>query len=198
MTRLTRRDVLAGLAAAALPHPAQAALRPYELVPDGTTVSFTFDLAGILQSGTMPIRSASIALDLSDLANSKVDVLMDVAKARTRMPIAKGPMLSASVLDASTYPTIRFRSTRIQLGQSGRISDGAQITGDLTLRGITRPITLQAALYRQRGTATQDLNELSIRLRGALNRHDFGASGYADLVQDTVGLDIRAEIKRKD
>lgn len=195
MIRLTRRDILAGLTVTLLARPAQAALRPYVLVPKRTSVSFTFDLSGVPQSGTMPIRSADIGIDMSNLADSKVDVLLDVAKARTKLPFARGPMLSASVLNADVFPTIRFTSTRIRLGASGRISDGAQITGDLTLRGVTRPISLQAELYRQRGTSARDLNALSIRLRGVLNRHEFGASGYSDLVQPTVGLDIHAEIE---
>jgi len=77
-----------------------------------------------------------------------------------------------------------------------RSSDGARITGDLTVRGVTRPVTLAASLYRRPGTAADDLDQLSIGLTGALNRHDFGASGYPDLVAETVGLDIHAEITR--
>ncbi len=196
MIRLSRRTLLAGLFALPLSRPAYAALSSYELVPKGTSVAFTFDLSGFAQSGTMPIQSADIQIDLANLANSRVNVVLNVAKARTQLPFARQPMLSKEVLNAATYPTIQFVSTRVQLGDGGRISRGAKITGDLTVRGVTRPITLQADLYRQPGSPADSLDELSIRLTGALNRHDFGASGYADLVQDTVGLDIRAEIKR--
>ena len=196
MRRLTRRTLLAGLATLPLTRAARAGRRPYRLVPSGTSVDFTFDLSGIAQSGTMPIQSADIQIDLADLANSRVNVILNVARARTRLPFARKPMLSAEVLDAARFPTIHFVSTQIQLGEGGRISRGAKVTGDLTLRGVTRPITLQAELYRRPGSAADSLDDLSIRLTGALNRHDFGASGFADLVQDTVGLDIRAEIKR--
>ncbi|WP_377188483.1 YceI family protein [Ruegeria meonggei] len=196
MTQLTRRTLMAGLVALPLAHPAQAALRPYVLVPEGTSVDFTFNLSGIAQSGTMPIKSANIQINLADLTNSRVDVVLNVAEARTRLPFARNPMLGKDVLDAASYPTIQFVSTRVQLGDGGRISRGAKIIGDLTLRDVTRPITLQADLFRPPGSDTNNLDELSIRLTGALNRHDFGASGYADLVQDTVGLDIQAEIKR--
>ncbi len=144
----------------------------------------------------MPIRSADVNIDTRQLQNSQVSVVLDVSKARTRLPFARMPMLSPSVLDAKQHPTIRFVSTKIELGAQGRISDGARITGDLTVRGVTRPITLNANLYRQAGTAADDLNTLSIGLTGALNRHDFGASGYPDLVRDNVGLDIHAEISR--
>lgn len=196
MKHLSRRSIVAGLAALPLCGPVNAALRPYILSQSGTKVRFTFELSGVQQSGSMPIRSADVQVDTNRLQNSRVSVVLDVAEARTRLPFARMPMLGQSVLDAKTYPTIQFVSTSIQLGPDGRISDGARVTGDLTVRGVTRPITLQANLYRQAGTAVDDLDRLSIGLTGGLNRHDFGASGYPDLVQDTVGLDIHAEIMR--
>lgn len=196
MTHLTRRTLLAGLATLPLIRPAHAGQSRYELVPDGTSVDFTFDLSGLAQSGTMPIQSADIRIDLSNLTNSRVSVTLNAAEARTRLPFARNAMLGAGVLDVARFPTIHFVSTRVQLGEGGRISRGAKITGDLTLRGVTKPIALQADLFRPSGSASENLDMLSIRLTGALNRHDFGASGYADLVQDIVGLDIRAEIRK--
>ena len=197
MSSLTRRSLLAGLATLPLVRNAQAGLVPYTLSRVGTSVGFSFFLSGIGQSGTMPIQSAEIQINPEQLEDSRVTVVMNVAAARTRLPFARGPMLSDSILNAQAFPTITFRSTQIQLGPTGRISEGATITGDLTLRGITRPVTLQANLYRKPGSATDDLNDLSIRLSGELDRHEFGASGYPALVSDTVALNIRAELMRK-
>ncbi|WP_282118636.1 YceI family protein [Ruegeria atlantica] len=197
MRSLTRRFLIAGLASLPLARPTHAALVQYELSRAGTSVGFSFMLSGVAQSGTMPIQSADIRVDTDQLQNSRVTVVLNVAAARTRLPFARGPMLSKSVLNAQEFPSITFKSTRIQLGPTGRISEGATITGDLTVRGVTRPVTLQANLYREPGTEANDLNALSIRLSGALNRHNFGASGYPDLVADTVSLNIRAELTRK-
>ncbi|WP_170324659.1 YceI family protein [Ruegeria arenilitoris] len=196
MTHLTRRTLLAGLATLPLTRPAHAGQSRYVLVPKGTSVAFTFDLSGLAQSGTMPIQSADIRIDLSNLTNSRVSVTLNAAESRTRLPFARNAMLGPDVLDVARFPTIHFVSTRVQLGEGGRISRGAKVIGDLTLRDVTKPIALQADLFRPSGSASDNLDMLSIRLTGALNRHDFGASGYADLVQDTVGLDIRAEIKK--
>ena len=196
MMRLSRRTLIAGLATLPLAHMAHAGSVPYVLAPDGTSVGFTFDLSGVAQSGTMPIQSADIRINPKRLQDSRVTVVLNVANARTKLPFARGPMLSDNVLAADTHPTIRFASTKIKLGPGGRISDGAMITGDLTVRGVTRPVTLQANLYRKPGSAADDLSALSIRLNGALDRHAFGASGYPDLVDGLVGLDIQAEIVR--
>ncbi|MEX0306889.1 MAG: YceI family protein [Ruegeria sp.] len=197
MTYLTRRTLIAGLSVLPLVHTAHAALTPYVLSPARSTVGFTFNLSGATQTGTMPIKSANVLIDTKRLQNSRVDVVLDVTGARTKLPFARGPMLSKSVLNAAQYPTIRFITTRIQLGAAGRISEGATVTGDLTVRGVTRPVTLTANLYRKPGSAADDLNTLSIRLVGALNRNEFGASGYSDLVQQMIGLNIRAEIIRQ-
>lgn len=195
MTRLTRRSLVSTLAAMMIARPGFGAPVPYSLLPGSTLIEFTFGLSGAEQTGTMPIRTADVWVDTRRLQNSRVEVVLDVAQARTRLPFARGPMLGPSVLDADRYPTIRFISKTIRLGPGGRISDGATITGDLTVRGVTRPITLQASLYRPTGTARNELARLSIHLTGSLNRNDFAASGYADLVDDMVGLNIRAEIQ---
>lgn len=196
MKTLTRRFLIASLAAIPLARPTKAALVQYILSGAGTSVGFSFVLSGVAQSGKMPIQSADIQVDTDQLQNSRVTVVLNVAAARTRLPFARGPMLSESVLNAKEFPTITFKSTRIQLGPTGRISEGATITGDLTVRGVTRPVTLQANLYREPGSEADDLNALSIRLAGALNRNDFGASGYPELVADMVSLNIRAELIR--
>ncbi|WP_170475483.1 YceI family protein [Ruegeria arenilitoris] len=196
MKHLTRRSVIAGIATLPLARSAQAALVPYTLSTQSTSVGFTFNLSGVAQSGTMPIKAANIEIDTSRLQNSRVSVTLNVAAARTRLPFARGPMLGQSVLDAEAYPTITFNSTDIQLSPSGHISNGAQITGELTVRGVTKPVTLLADLYRRPGSKVDDLNSLSIRLAGALDRHAFGASGYPELVADEVGLNIRAEVIR--
>lgn len=197
MRFLTRRSFLAGLAAAPMARGANAALVPYALTPNGTSVGFSFDLSGVSQSGTMPIQSTDIQIDTRHLQNSQVSVVLNVAAARTKLPFARAPMLSEGVLNAQTHPTITFTSTRIRLGSDGRISDGALITGDLTMRGVTRPMSLKAALYRRPGSDADDLSALSIRLAGALDRHTFGASGYPELVADLVSLDIRAQLVRR-
>lgn len=168
----------------------------YRLDLDATTVQFRFQLNGTWQSGTMPITSSAIELNPSRLAATRVSVVLDATAAKTGFIIATQAMTSAEVLDVAQYPTIRFTSRKIHLGAEGRLSEGAEITGDLTLRGITRPITLQAALYRRAGSAVDDLSQLEFSLTGSLSRAAYGASGYAALVGDRVQLAIHARILR--
>ncbi|MEL6450725.1 MAG: YceI family protein [Pseudomonadota bacterium] len=188
-----RRRLLA-LGLAALATPSLAAPRPYRLGGAGATITYTFTLNGNPVTGTVPVDSANLRIDPSDLVASTADVTADVRRARTGFVFATEALKSASVLDARAFPLARFQSTAVRLGAGGRISDGATVDGLLTLRGQTRPVRFAADIFRPRGSAPDDFSALTVALKGAVNRNDFGASGYADLVEDRVGIDINAEI----
>lgn len=195
---MNRRHVLLGALAALAPiHPGVgwAAPTPYRLGPDGATITYTFMLNGAPVKGSVPVTQADLSVDPGNLSASTALVSADVRRAKTGLIFATEALKSASVLDAKTHPTARFRSTRVTLGPGGRLSDGATLEGDLTLRGVTRRIRFDAGLFRARGSATNDLSALTVMLKGKVNRRDFGATGYADLVQDTVGIDILADIR---
>jgi len=196
MTRLTRRTaLLGGLATLGLaPCTVTAAPTPYLLRPDSAEIKFLFDFNGTTTTGTAPLRSADLQIDPRNLTRAKTNVTADLTRARTGFVFATEALKSASVLDTERFPTARFQSTKISLGRSGRISDGATLEGNLTLRDVTQAITLAAQLFRPRGSEADDFSRLQVRLRGQIDRHAFGISGYADLVRPTVGLDIRADI----
>lgn len=192
--KLTRRILIAAgissLATAALSRTIN-----YELVGERSKISFIFTTSGARQTGTIPVKSADITIDTANLVRSQAMVTADIRQITSGIVFITQAIKSPDLLDAETHPIVRFQSRKILLGPEGRISGGAQIEGDLTLRGVTRPITLQASLTRPAGTPPDDLSVLYILLNGSLNRRDFGANGYAGLAEDRVDLDIRAEIR---
>lgn len=191
---LTRRSLLAG-ALAAFATSSQSAITPYDLAATRSTISFGFVLNGVGQTGTVPVRTADIRVDPQNLATSRANVTADIRKAKTGFIFVTQALLSESVLDAESHPIVSFETQRIQLGDRGRISEGARIDGLLTLRGVTKPLSMNAVLSRPAGSSPNDLTILNVALDGVLDRNAFGASGYADLVGDQVSLDIRAEIR---
>ncbi len=191
---MQRRTLLAG-ALAALALPGNARAQPYGLGPDGATISYTFTLGGIPVTGTVPIERADLSIDRRNLAASTADVIADVRRARTGMMLATEALKSDSVLAAAAFPLARFRSTRVTLGAQGRMSDGATLDGLLTLRGVTREARFDAHLFRPAGRAAHEHDRLNVRLNGTVNRHDFGARGYSDLVGDSVHIEIKAQIE---
>ncbi len=170
---------------------AWAAPERYELDAARSQVAFTYVLAGNEKKGQMPVQAADLQIDLRDISASQFSVTLNARRAKAGFVIASEAMKSAKVLHAAKHPTIEFRSTRIE----GTLS-GARITGDLTIRGVTKSVVLSASLHRQQGTAAGDLDRLEILLTGSVNRSAFGADGYSDLVGDQINLSILARIEK--
>jgi polyisoprenoid-binding protein YceI len=192
-----RRSFLAfGLAAIA--SPGHSVPRPYTLAPGRATITYTFWMNGNPVKGTVPIDTAELIIDPSNLAASTADVTADVRRARTGLIFATEALKSPSVLHARAFPLARFQSTRVILGPQGRISDGAALEGLLTLRGKTQPVRFDATLFRVPGSRVGDFDTLTVTLTGQVNRREFGAVGYSDIVGDIVGIDITAEISVAD
>jgi polyisoprenoid-binding protein YceI len=187
--------LLGTLMAAALPAMLAAAPTRYILDAKSSQVGFSFTLGGTQQNGTMPVSKAVILVDPDNLRASRVDISVNVTGVRTPLPFARKALIGAEVLDAARYPTIRFVSTKVQLAADGRLSGGAKISGKLTMHGVTRPVTLEAGLFRAQGSAPDDLSTLTVQLKGQIYRSEFGATGYKDLVADAVRLNIVAEIR---
>ncbi|MCA0271394.1 MAG: YceI family protein [Proteobacteria bacterium] len=183
--------LIGGIAGLSLAGPAHAAPARYTLDAARSLVRFETSFGPDIITGDMPVKAADLTLDFANVANCRVLVRLDVAHARASFPFAAQAMKGPKVLDSTGYPEILFKSTMVR-----RNGDGARVSGDMTIKGVTRPVTLDAAFYRQKGTAAGDLNHLSIRLTGLVRRSDYGAIGWSDMVSDEVRLDILARIDR--
>lgn len=187
------RAVIALLLGTLIATAAHAAPQTYALQPQTSSVGFETDFGPDKINGKMPVSRADLSLDFQNVANSRVDVTLDVTGAEASFPFAAQAMKGPKVLDSHEYPTIHFASTSVT-----RDGDGARVQGNITIRGVTRPAELHAVITRQAGTDAGDLRLLVIRLTGAVLRSDFGATGWNDMVGDQVRLDILARIERVD
>lgn len=179
------------LALAATATPARAGPDPFRLDPERSSASFTYILNGFRQTGTMPFASARLEVDLDDISASSVDVSFAAANTETAFDYATSALRGESMLHTDAFPEVRFRATAI----TGTL-DRARMTGELTIRGITRQVTLNGGLFRQRGTDGDNRDDLTILVTGRLNRHDFGVSGYRAFVGARLGLRVIARIER--
>jgi polyisoprenoid-binding protein YceI len=177
----------------ALTLPANAAPAHYSLQPESSTVGFETDFGTDKITGKMPISSAELTLDFDNIPGSKIDVVLNAAAAEASFPFAAQAMKGPKVLDTAEFPTIHFQSTSV-----AKNGEGAAVEGLVTIRGVTRPMRMQAVVWRQKGQAEGDLSKLSIRLTGTIIRSQFAAVGWNDMVGDEVRLDILARIARKD
>ena len=144
---MDRRKFLILAAAMGLAKPALAAPRPYRLDRKNSTVGFSYQLNGQRLNGRMQIKSASILVDVDRPSRSQIEAVLDVARAKAGPIYANAAMKSSAVLDTDKYPEISFVSKSIE-----NKLNGARVKGEITIRGITQPITLNATVFRQRGT----------------------------------------------
>jgi polyisoprenoid-binding protein YceI len=185
--------VLSLLASLLLANHLSAATVEYALDRDRSSVAFETSFGPDMITGTIPLNSADLSLDFAQVANCTINVDLDVSGAQASFPFAAQALKGPKVLDAKTHPRMTFASTSVKAE-----GDGAAVTGNLTIRGVTRPITLRAEIYRQTGSAVGDRNHLTVRLTGKVNRSEFGATGWSDMVSDEVRIIITARIDAKD
>ena len=164
---------------------------PYTLDSRQSKAEFTYRFEDGPGRGVLPFTAAEITLDFDTLSSSKVAATLSAKDIKSGIIFVTDTLRGPKMLDTATHPTITFNSTSV----TGRIPK-AKVTGNLTLRGITRPITLDAELFRPKGTSPNDLSRLIIILTGTLNRHDFGISGFPGLVDPMVTLNITGHIAR--
>jgi len=140
----------------------------------------------------------TILLDEANPANSSVEAEIDAKSLDSGVEFRDNHLRSADFLEADKYPTITFKSTRIEL----QGDDRARITGDLTIHGVIRQVELDAELTG-RGQNPMHEDTIGFEARTAINRKDFGltwnmaleAGGV--LVGDTIKIEIAVEAHKQ-
>ena len=133
-------------------------------------------------------------IDDADLSKSTVEVTIQAASIDTRDEKRDGHLKSADFFDVAKFPTITFKSTKVEAGKDGALT----VTGDLTMHGVTKPVTLEGAITKAI-TDPWGLTRRGVTLAGKIDRKAWGISwgkvtDVGAVVGDEVKLDIQAEI----
>jgi polyisoprenoid-binding protein YceI len=91
--------------------------------------------------GEFRTHGGRIVLDEGDVTRSTVEAEIEVASVDTRVPDRDAHLKSADFFDVANHPKMTFRSTKV--ARAGK--DRLKVTGDLTLRGVTKPVVLDVA-----------------------------------------------------
>ena len=130
---------------------------------------------------------ASGYLDAADPANSKVDVTIQAASVDTRNADRDGHLRSNDFFDMEQYPTITFSSTAVEVVDA----ETFRITGDLTIKGTTKPISID---FEYSGTAVDPFENTRVGFEGSttINRKEWGVDFNAPL--ETGGVLVGEKI----
>jgi len=132
--------------------------------------------------------TGTIAVDNQNIENSVVDVRIDPASVHTSEEKRDAHLRSADFFDVETYPVVTFRSTNVEAdGDSGDLT----ITGDLTIKDVTRPVVLHAEFNGQ-GANPWGQQVLSYSAKTKFNRTHFGLTYNAAL--ETGGVLVGEEV----
>ena len=152
-----------------------------------TQVLFTVMHLGISEyTGQFTQPTGTMTLDTANPANSKVEVTFPIAKISTTVPALDAHLKSADFFDAAKFPEGKFVSTKVVVNGTN-----ATITGDLTLKGVTKPVVLQAHLTGSGAPMGKKVN-VGFAATTIVKRSDFGISFGIPMVSDEVKLTINA------
>lgn len=188
---------IALLAAAALAASATTALASEWDIDSAHTAS-QFSVRHMMIStvrGQFGKTTGTVKLDEKDITKSKINVTIDVSTIDTREPKRDAHLKSPDFFNVEEFPTMTFKSTKI--AKKGKT---LSVTGDLTIRGVTKPVTLENVTITEPVTTPWGGQARGVTATGKLNRKDFGitwnkaleAGGM--LVGDEVRLVIDAEL----
>jgi polyisoprenoid-binding protein YceI len=165
----------------------------YKIEPVHTRVLFAVSHLGFTTwYGDFTGASGTLQLDTADPSRSRVEISVPVASVSTTNAKLDGELKSADWFDAARYPAISFRSRTVT--PSGPAQ--ADVTGDLTLHGVTRPVTLHARFNAAGVNPLDKAYTVGFEVSGKIRRSEFGVTKYVPMVGDEVELIISAAFEK--
>lgn len=132
--------------------------------------------------------SADLDINPEDLTGGNIRFEVDIASINTNNSDRDNHLRSGDFFDAETYPKMTFVATDIQKEDD----DEYKITGDLTIRDVTKPVTFDVD-YNGRGTNPWGVEVVAFEIEGKINRKDFGLNWNQTL--ETGGVLVGETIK---
>ena len=200
MGHFLTRAIFVTTLAAALSLPANAATSTWQIDPNHSAAQFAVrHLAISTVRGAFTKVSGTVQFDDRDISKSSVDVTIDAASVDTRVPDRDKDLRSDRFFDAEKYPTLTFKSTKVEQVETGKL----KVTGDLTIHGVTKQVVLDvegptAAVKDPWGNQRAAANAST-----KINRQDFGVKWNAKMdnggwvVGDDVAITIDVEMVQK-
>jgi polyisoprenoid-binding protein YceI len=140
--------------------------------------------------------SGTVDFDPAKPDQSKIDASIDVNSLHTGDPQRDGHIKGGDFFDAAKFSTITFRSAKVAAAGSGY-----KVTGDLTLHGVTKPVTLTVDAVSPEVTDPWSLQRRGLSAVTTISRKEFGMGWNADvaggvMLSDNVEITLDLEMTR--
>lgn len=181
-------------AAAPAEAPAAEAIKPvagtYQLDPAHTDVLVQWTHFGFSQpSAQFGISEGTLTWNADDVSKSSVQVTIPVTAIDTFVDKLDEHLKSGDFFDAAKFPNATFKSTSVVAAGPNKFT----VTGDLTIKDITKPVTLDVTLNGAGEHPMLKKQAIGFSATATIKRTDFGVGAYAPNVSDDVQLRITTE-----
>ena len=184
------KSLALGLAVASIATISVAKPVDYTIDPTHTATVFTWNHFGFsTPSANFSDIQGTISVDNAKPVNSAVNVTIPLSSLNTNVKALDDHLKNADFFDAEKYPNITFKSTKVQaLGQNKY-----KITGDLTVKNVTKPVVLDAVLNKQGIHPMTKAESIGFNATTSFDRSAFGVGAYVPNVGDKITVNITTE-----
>ncbi|BBF78587.1 MAG TPA: polyisoprenoid-binding protein [Acinetobacter ursingii] len=179
-----------GLAVAVASTLTLAAPVDYKIDPTHTATVFSWNHFGFsTPSANFSDIQGVIKVDNAKPANSSVEVTIPVSSVNTNVTALDKEFQEEGWFNAAKYPNITFKSTKVETKDKKHF----KITGNLTVKGITKPVVLDAVLNKQGEHPMAKVPAIGFNATTSFNRSEFGIGNYVPNVGDKITVNITTE-----
>lgn len=164
----------------------------YTLDKTHSFVEFRYNHMGFSNPSGKFVANGTVYYESNNLAKSKADINIDLSSLTTGVAGLDRHLQSADFFDTSKYPTAKFVSTKITPIDKNHFS----MLGNLTVHGVTKPVTLQVLQNGQGISPVSQRYTLGYSATGVIKRSDFGIAAYVPAVSDDIMLTIEIEARQ--
>lgn len=189
---MIRRIVVTAVVALAA-GPIQAAVYTFE--PQHTQGVISWNHLGFANP-TAQFNNVAGTLDFDPADPSRASVMVTIPLTLMSTGVAdlNDDFKSADFFDLAKFPTATFKSTRVEKGAA---PEALKVTGDLSLHGTTRPVTLDVTINKVGTNPRNNVPTVGFEAMASLKRSDFGLGLYVPQVSDEIRIHITAEAAEK-
>ena len=179
-----------GLAVAIASSVTLAAPVDYKIDPTHTATVFSWNHFGFsTPSANFTDIQGVIKVDNAKPSNSSVDVIIPISSVNTNVPALDKEFLEEAWFNAAKYPNITFKSTKVETKDKKHF----KITGNLTVKGVTKPVVLDAVLNKQGEHPMAKVPAIGFNATTSFDRSAFGIGNYVPNVGDKITVNITTE-----
>jgi len=167
----------------------------YEFDKSHANLSFAYNHLGYSTTeGRFGNWDGTLLIDKDEPSRSSIEFTIDITSLDTFFADRDTHFLSADFFDAGKYPTATFKSTKVEKTGDNQL----QVTGDLTIKDVTKPVTLDVNVTALGEHPMAKKEAAGFSITTVVKRSDYGMDMFVPYVGDEVTVTFHAETLKAD